>query len=157
MDRSDAVSAFSLPRLATYERLADGDWDQAVALYAWNAELAAAFYLPLHTWEVALRNTCHTAMTGWLEDEWWWTSPRRTAAGQPFVTTSVTSAFGRYENWARAERHSDRSDVPVSADDVVASSTLGTWCDLLAKANNLAWTQALRYHWPKRTAQRDGA
>ena len=36
----------------------DGDRRRAIALYEWNTRVSAAFYVPLQTVEVGLRNAC---------------------------------------------------------------------------------------------------
>ena len=59
-------------RLATYRERVDSD-AEALQLYTWNTTVAGAFYGPLQTLEVALRNAVHDVMstnygTRWFED-----------------------------------------------------------------------------------------
>jgi hypothetical protein len=44
-------------RLSTYVARCDGRFDDAIALYRWNARASSAFWEPLGHLEVALRNT----------------------------------------------------------------------------------------------------
>ncbi|ALV47201.1 hypothetical protein MB46_18590 [Arthrobacter alpinus] len=45
---------------------------EAVELYEWNAELASALLLPLHYFEVVLRNAVHEALTQTYRESWPW-------------------------------------------------------------------------------------
>lgn len=51
------VRHISAARLSTYLTACGGDLDDAVALYAWNSEIAGALWEHLGRVEVALRNT----------------------------------------------------------------------------------------------------
>lgn len=51
------VRHLSAARLSTYLAACGGDLDDAIALYAWNGEIAGAFWEHLGHLEVALRNT----------------------------------------------------------------------------------------------------
>ncbi len=47
-------------RVSTY--LAAADLDRALELYIWNAEISAAFMVPLHICEVSIRNSISDAL-----------------------------------------------------------------------------------------------
>lgn len=68
-------SALSGTRLSTYETIAgstaSGD-SQAVALYAWNAQISAAFMVPLHICEVTVRNAVSEALERVHGPRWPW-------------------------------------------------------------------------------------
>lgn len=68
-------SALSDTRLSTYESLvgstASGD-SQAAALYAWNAQMSAAFMVPLHICEVTVRNAVSEALERVHGPRWPW-------------------------------------------------------------------------------------
>jgi hypothetical protein len=52
--------SISIPRLSTYETAAKvtNDYDQdALTLYAWNAQVSAELFILLHICEVVIRNT----------------------------------------------------------------------------------------------------
>ena len=52
-------AAFSLERMSTCFRAAQGDQQEAPRLYTWNTATCAAFYRSLQGLEVALRNAIH--------------------------------------------------------------------------------------------------
>lgn len=52
-------AALSADRFARYVEWADGDRTRALDLYTLNARLSEALYIPLHAFEVALRNRSH--------------------------------------------------------------------------------------------------
>lgn len=60
----------------------------ALNLYEWNAELASALLLPLHLFEVILRNSIHEALTLTYRERWPW--------DKRFLF-SVPQKHGRYE------------------------------------------------------------
>ena len=58
---TDLPDVISAPRFATYLQAKQGHVDQALELYAWNMEVSAAFMVPLHLCEVAIRNAIGVA------------------------------------------------------------------------------------------------
>lgn len=52
----------SQPRFETYLRAEKNDPRAALALYRWNLELSAAFFMPLQICEVAIRNAAAEAI-----------------------------------------------------------------------------------------------
>ncbi|WP_419926456.1 Abi family protein [Candidatus Poriferisocius sp.] len=69
---SGLVSSVSSTRFDTYRQGVDTD-AAALQLYTWNTAAAAAFYGPLQTLEIVLRNAVHDAMskahgTRWFEN-----------------------------------------------------------------------------------------
>jgi hypothetical protein len=68
----------STERLSTYVAQCDGEFEDALALYRWNAKVTAAFWEPLGHLEVALRNTLSSRLDArhqrlrrpgsWLDD-----------------------------------------------------------------------------------------
>ncbi|WP_155263663.1 Abi family protein [Sphingomonas segetis] len=50
------VATISKPRLSKYLQESKGDLKVALLLYHWNSQLSQALYLPLQSWEIALRN-----------------------------------------------------------------------------------------------------
>lgn len=56
-------------RVSTY-LAASRDIDHALELYLWNAEISAAFMVPLHICEVALRNGVSDVLTSVYGEEW---------------------------------------------------------------------------------------
>ncbi len=56
------VEAISQPRMAAYQAHCGGDRDHALELYAWNAQVSAAFWETLGYLEVILRNALVTQL-----------------------------------------------------------------------------------------------
>ena|SRR2546421_6416727 len=52
-------------RMAPYRRVSGGDLSRAIALYEWNAEVAAAFWAVLGHVDVVVRNAMHEQLTVW--------------------------------------------------------------------------------------------
>ena len=60
--------AFSANRFAKYVDVCGGDREAAFRLYGWNIAVSAAFYGPLQTIEVTLRDALHAALSAqWLD------------------------------------------------------------------------------------------
>ena len=65
------VSTISRERFSTYLTGAGHDESRALALYLWNAQVGAAFHIPLQAVEVALRNSVNHALVAKFGAEWW--------------------------------------------------------------------------------------
>ena len=64
----------SAPRFATYLQATGNDRDRALALYEWNLFLSAAFIVPLHICEVAVRNGVAEALEKVHGATWPWSN-----------------------------------------------------------------------------------
>lgn len=72
-DELDALPHIvSAPRFATYLRVTHGVAADALALYQWNAEVSAAFLLPLQICEIAIRNAASRAIEDAHGPLWPW-------------------------------------------------------------------------------------
>jgi hypothetical protein len=67
-------NALSAPRVGTYEAATQGtpQLPSALALYAWNAQVAAAMLAPLHLCEVVIRNAVSDAISSVYGNNWPW-------------------------------------------------------------------------------------
>lgn len=66
-------AALSLTRISTYElAVQDQPLKDALHLYAWNAQVAAAMLSPLHICEVVIRNAASDAISFVYGAEWPW-------------------------------------------------------------------------------------
>jgi len=65
-------TVISAPRFATYLRAKGGHVEDALSLYTWNAEVSAAFMVPLHLCEVAIRNAAAEAIQAVHGPTWPW-------------------------------------------------------------------------------------
>lgn len=132
------VSVYSSPRLTPYLRHSQGDPVRAVNLYHWNVMVSAAFYGPLHTFELALRNSVHDCLSAHFDQEDWWNKAPLGSGGQRMV---------------RQARCSRRSATP---DDIVTELSLGFWTSLVArKYDRDLWVPALHRAFPGYQGRRD--
>ncbi|MBU2341470.1 MAG: hypothetical protein KKE77_09550 [Alphaproteobacteria bacterium] len=65
-------AVISGPRFATYLQARGGHVEDALALYVWNAEVSAAFMVPIHLCEVAIRNAAAEAIEAVHGPTWPW-------------------------------------------------------------------------------------
>ena len=75
MSTEDAIkNALSAARVGTYEAATEvtPTLTGALALYAWNAQVAAAMLAPLHLCEVVIRNAVSDAITSVYGAKWPW-------------------------------------------------------------------------------------
>jgi hypothetical protein len=63
----------SQPRFSTYLRVEQDHTPSALALYRWNLQISAAFFMPLQICEVAIRNATAEAIEAEFGDKWPWT------------------------------------------------------------------------------------
>jgi hypothetical protein len=128
----------SPPRFAPYLARAAGDTAAAIRLYWWNVEVSAAFYLPLHCLELALRNSMHQQLRIRFGRNDWWVGASLDDYGQRTVSDAVRKA-------AR------RGGGQCTADDVVAELPLGFWVSLISRGasyDRTLWVPALHRAFP---------
>lgn len=70
-------NALSIARMSTYESVTDSagnriSSEQALNLYAWNAQVSAALLAPLHICEVVIRNAVAAALEAQYGSKWPW-------------------------------------------------------------------------------------
>ncbi|RFU36488.1 hypothetical protein DZF91_37790 [Actinomadura logoneensis] len=143
--------ALSQPRLDPYLLATSRQADAVLRLYAWNVEISAAFYGPLHWLEVSLRNSLHDRLREHHgRDDWW-----RVAPLLPESRLKVDDA--RRKARRKVTRDHNR---PVTPDDVVAELTFGFWVELLSRASDRGfWVPVLHrafpgYRGPRRNLHR---
>lgn len=78
MPSSNIKRSLSDSRLSTYENVTFNgvslNTEQALKLYAWNAQISAAFFAPLHLCEVVIRNAVSEAIERKYGENWPWSS-----------------------------------------------------------------------------------
>ena len=68
----DLESCLSHERLSTYLKATDNDKKRALELYVKNTEISAAFYSPLQSLEITLRNSLHNSLSqSFGRNEWY--------------------------------------------------------------------------------------
>lgn len=130
--------ALSAPRFAPYLARVGGDTGLAVQLYWWNVEVSAAFYVPLHCLELALRNSMHQQLVIRFGHADWWTIAPLDDYGRGTVSAAVQKAVRRGR-----QRY--------TADHVVAELPLGFWVSLVSRGasyDRTLWVPTLHKAFP---------
>lgn len=121
--RSPAIDA-SLAEILTRERLgkyleaASGDLDRALSLYERNSRLAEAFYTPLQTLEICLRNRIYRNLSGAYGSGW-------------FEADSAPLQSDIRQDIRRAKDVVSKSRKVVTPGRIVAELSFGSWVGLL--------------------------
>jgi hypothetical protein len=131
---------FSPERLAHYLAASHGDQQQAIALYRWNAEISAAFLVPLGYLEVALRNTLDRQMT----------ARHQRLGGSRHWLFDDTRQLGRdahgpgrhaqpYNDIDTAIRHVHTNRKPLNAEQILSELPFGFWHQLVSRRHTFLW------------------
>ena len=143
----DLETALSSARFATYSHAAGGDREAAMRLYAWNAAISAAFYVPLQALEITLRNAMDTRLIAAYGTAW---CDRAETGLDDRAVRAVAQAKSRLSRNGNAARHPH----------VVAALSFGFWVSLLeagsrqhasrhsADYERTLWRPALRAAFP---------
>lgn len=124
-------------RLATYLQACHGNQDEVLRLYAWNIEVASAFWGSFNVFEVALRNVIHSELSTFAGQEDWWNAQ---IGLHQFEQQRVKDAI------SAARRAKGSAVVPGH---VVAELSLGFWTGLLAnRYHQRLWVPALHAAFP---------
>ena len=125
-------------RLATYVRACHGNQDEALRLYAWNIEVAAAFWGSFNVLEVALRNVIHSELSILAGQEDWWNAQIGLHQFEQHRVTDAIAAARRAKGAVVAPGH------------VVAELSFGFWTGLLAnRYHQRLWVPALHAAFPR--------
>lgn len=126
----------SAPRYAVYLTEASDDPERALALYEWNAQLAAAVFRDLAHVEIALRNAYDAALTAWSSGEAHWTAPGTPLFAPLYRTrgTSRTDVNARSRAALDRARH-DAGGPEAPPGKVVAELMFGFWRYLSSAAH----------------------
>jgi hypothetical protein len=102
----------------------DDDLGAAIALYGWNAEVAAAFWATLGHVEVVVRNAMDEQLSTWsvtnFNEPCWYLDPGRRLSGEA------------RRDIAQARARATRNGRPETRGRVVAELSMGFWRYLLA-------------------------
>lgn len=75
MNYSEIRAAITPARLTAFDQAAltrCQSQNEAIELYEWNAEISSALLLPMHYFEVVLRNAVHDALSLAYQEQWPW-------------------------------------------------------------------------------------
>lgn len=129
------VDALAPDRFAKYRRWANGNDPLAHRLYAKNVEIAEAFYTPLHTVEIALRNVVDGALRPPFGDFWF---------DDPQVVRSWYM-----QNRVREARQKLASLGPnLSRGHIIAELSFGFWGGMFGSGQKRLWGPHLRAIFP---------
>lgn len=133
----DWIAAVLSPsRFAPYVDAVNGDVDAAIALYQWNLDAAAAFLVPLHWAETAMRNAVNDRLRAMFGRREWWLDAPLDANGRGKIV----------EAHAALRR---RAADGTNPDSVVAELTWGFWVSLLAsRYHRTLWVPGLTRTFP---------
>lgn len=134
-------------RLAPYLATANGDLNQALALYLWNTQMSAALFEGLQHAELGLRNALSDQLVilrqtaGHPDGKWFWhdTDPWFNPWWQPEMLRLLKDAYRKLEKRQR----------PLTTGGIVAELSFGFWRYLLTSHYvSSLWTPALRHAFP---------
>jgi Abi-like protein len=122
--RVESIEAALSPlRMHRFVQHCGGSRTRALRLYRWNAQVASAYWTPLHFLEVAVRNAVHDAMHTATADEWWFADPAHTE-GAAWLHDREHDAICKAIDKVQT--------LPVTAGKVVAELSFGFWAGLLS-------------------------
>lgn len=108
----------------------------ALKLYEWNSSVSAAFYVPLQSVEIGLRNACHRELTSLFGKAW----PDEQGFQQLGFLRAIDDAKERLRKLGRAR------DTP----HIVAELSFGFWTTILGRRHeHTLWNPALRRAFPQ--------
>ncbi|WP_407311686.1 Abi family protein [Pseudomonas sp. nanlin1] len=143
-------AALSFPRMGTYLSMSTTEPSPlcaGIALYAWNAQVAAAFMYPLHFCEVLVRNAVAEVLTTTYGPQWPWDNGFFLSLPNP----SSPSAFKpRNAVLAARKKAEDFAGVGTpSTDKAIAEMSFAFWQSMFtARYDHGLWTNHLKTVFP---------
>ena len=132
------VRTLSAKRFDTYLIAAGFNHDRALKLYIWNAELGAAFHLPIQSVEVALRNCVASSLSRQFGHHWW--------QNQTFIGILDQN---RHHDLVLAQRRIVKKNLPLVTSQMIAGLSFGFWVGMLhSRYNPQIWSASLRRAFP---------
>lgn len=128
-------------RIRAYRDCCSGDLGRALALYAWNSAVSAAFFETLGHIEIVLRNALHEQLTAWHQS--------RGRPGHWYDDPAGLLAPRCLADIAEARRRLARAGRPVTDGRIIAELSFGFWRFLLDRRHQaVLWAPALRHAFP---------
>jgi len=134
MRADDIIGTLSRSRMQPFLTAAGEERVRALRLYRWNAQLASAYWTPIHFLEVAVRNAIHDALTAEAATHWWFANQDRAGPvdwmheREGDAITEAINKIGK-EN---AKKAGAGESIPVTPGKVVAEVPFGFWVGLLS-------------------------
>jgi hypothetical protein len=145
MDRAQTTSWLSDARFAPYLASSNGDHNDAVALYVWNARISAALFETLHHVEVLLRNA--------IDAQFPPVGSSAPLAGTWLDDAAILTPQSRDRVQEAVERLIREGKAPTRG-RVVAGLSFGFWRALFDRRYAGLWTTYLHRAFPAGTGDR---
>lgn len=131
-------TVISPQRMTKYMNEAHGDRQRAIHLYNWNSSLSEAFYFPLQSVEISLRNAMCTSIVA-IFGQNWCDDHRFVRLCNDGILKSIQKAKDRIE----------RSGKPITQDRVTAALTFDFWSSLFGSDfDRQLWQKSLKTTFP---------
>ncbi len=113
------AGSISTDRLSTYMQNSQNNKENALKLYLRNTEISAAFYMPLQSLEIALRNSLNNVLKAGFQTSTW------------YDTIPVDS--GGKQKIEEAKKTVNKLHRQINPSHIVAELSFGFWLTLLNK------------------------
>lgn len=132
------IATISKARLSKYLSKCGGNEKDAILLYHWNSQLSQSLYLPLQSFEIALRNRLNEYLIYLFGARW----PYDSRALRTLANPEIHLLQKTIDRGVRERRSNPTTD------QVVADLSIGFWVSLLAKRYHvpLKWRKNLASH-----------
>ena len=138
MEEHQAQAWLSAARFEPFLAASDGDYERAIELYDWHAEIAAACFGMVHHFEVLVRN----AIDGVLGDG----QPQQPIKDTWLMDFDILQPEGIKQVIVAVERL--EKGKGITRGRVVAGVSFGFWAGLFSNHYEELWRHQLRYAFP---------
>ncbi|MEN9873284.1 MAG: hypothetical protein RL186_181 [Pseudomonadota bacterium] len=139
------IDSLSSDRFTTYLDAAGRNPERALQLYAWNARVGEAFYIPCQAVEIGLRNRINHALIAQFGADWWNNERFLKMADKP-----------RNNDLVLVQKRIENRRLPLVTGQIVAGLSFGFWAGMLqARYNPDVWSRQLRKSFPQLPAHID--
>lgn len=121
-------------RFDRYLNSCDGNYEQALELYVWNARVSQAFYLPIQIWEITLRNQMNRFLI-------WKSSNAAWPYDQNKVVKRLKNIDQKRLNEVKERQQNTKGVSQATTDAIVADLSAGFWVSMLTT------TYDFRFSW----------
>jgi hypothetical protein len=136
-------ATLSTPRYATYLAACNNDNSAALRLYGWNARVSSAFLLPLHLFEICIRNAVANAATATYSPTWPWA----------LTFERSLSPFGKFSPRREIQKVRERHQTPQSTGKVIADLKFAFWVSMFtARHDRRLWRPYIKIEFPNTPA-----
>lgn len=125
-------AVLSQERMTTYTTATGGDKEKALRLYTWNIAVSAAFYGPLQSLEVSLRNSMHQQLSLVYGPDWY----DNNACGLDAQSVKRVR---------EAKDKLNKGRYPIDPPHMVAELPFGFWVALLGKGGHYTFGNKKNY------------